>query len=135
MKTLVPFFNGVMLYGFSMGVLIFSNSVLILSFSYAINDTMYNMTSGCLLCEPEPCAKRLVFYGQSSLLMLYFWSSVLFMNEVIIGVLIGLFIFNAHRYFNRHHHQYRLAMIEAFPSIKLPVEEKSSNDDEMLTTR
>lgn len=133
MKTLAPFIKGVMLYGFSIGVLIFFNSVLILGFSYAINDTIYNMTSGCLLCEPEPCTKRLVFYGQTSLLMLYFWSSVLFMNEVMIGGLIGLFIFAMHRYFNRHYHQYRLAMIESFPSIKTPVEDKSSGD-EMLTT-
>lgn len=89
------------------------------------------MSSGCLRCEPEPCATRLVFYGQTSAVTLLVWSLLLFFNEAIVGVLITVFAIVALRYFNRRYDEYRLTVLNAFPTVAL--ESSDEYEEEMLT--
>lgn len=130
-QIMAPCIKAIVLVLFCMCVLIFFNATLILGFSYAINNTTHNMSSGCLRCEPEPCATRLVFYGQTSVVTLLVWSLLLFFNEAIVGALITAFAIVTLRYFNRRYDEYRLTILNGFPTVAL--ESSDEYEEEMLT--
>lgn len=132
-QIVIPCVKGTILTLFCTCVLIFFNATLILGFSYAINNTTHNMSSGCLRCEPEPCATRIVFYGQTSVVTLFLWSLVLFFNEAIVGVLITVFAIVFVRYLNRRYDEYRLTILNAFPTVATLETSDEYEEEEMLT--
>lgn len=107
--------KGTLVIGFSACVLILFNAMLILGFSNAINNATHNMTSGCLWCETEPCTTRITFYERTSLVTLFFWSAILFANEVFVCSIIVAFVLLALRYINRLYDTYRLTILQEFP--------------------
>lgn len=59
------------------------------------------------------------------------WSLLLFFNEAIVGALITAFAIVTLRYFNRRYDEYRLTILNGFPTV---VNESSDEyEEEMLT--
>lgn len=120
---------------FCVAVLIFFNATLMMGFSYASYNATHNMTNGCLRYEPEPCVSRLTFYGQTSVLSLFLWASLLFVNEALLGIIMAGLIAAIWRYTARRYDEYRLTMLAQFPtpSVELDGQDTTEEEEEELS--
>lgn len=70
---------------------------LIMGFSYAINSKVYNMTTGCLLIEPNDgdgnCnTTHITFYAHGDTAILFAWTTALMSIETVMAFLLMLLL-------------------------------------------